>query len=350
MYPREKTKEIQIGNIKIGGGNPIAIQSMTNTDTRDIAKTVAQIKALENAGCEIIRVAVVDETAANAIAEIKKQISIPIVADIHFDHRLALASIKAGADKLRLNPGNISGRDKIKAVVDAAKDRNMPIRIGVNSGSLDKALYEKHGGVTPQALVESALGHVAILEELNFHQIVIAIKASTVKATLDSYAMISEKVDYPLHIGITEAGTLASGTIKSAVGIGAVLAMGIGDTIRVSLTDDPLEEVKCAKEILKAMELRAFGPRLVSCPTCGRTEIDIINIAKEVEARLHQIDKNVKIAVMGCAVNGPGEAREADFGIAGGRGFGFLFKKGSIIKKIPEESLVDELFEEIRNC
>ena len=344
---RKKTKVVNIGGVAIGGDNPIAIQSMCNTDTRDVAATVKQISALEREGCEIIRVAVPDMTAAEAIGDIKRQINIPLVADIHFDYRLALKCLEMGVDKLRINPGNIGGRDRVEAVVRAAEKRNVPIRIGVNSGSLEKDILEKYGEVTPEGLVESAMGHVNILRELDYDNIVISIKASSVPFSIQTYSLLSEKVDYPLHLGITEAGTLWSGTVKSAVGIGAILSMGIGDTIRVSLTGDPVEEVRAAKEILKSLELRKFGVSFVSCPTCGRTEIDLISLANRVEAECKNINKDIKVAVMGCAVNGPGEAREADIGIAGGKGYGLIFKKGEILRKLPEDELLTALMEEI---
>ncbi len=344
---RKKTRVVKIGDVLIGGDNPVAIQSMCNTKTSDVEATVKQILALENEGCEIIRVAVPDMAAAEAISEIKKQIHIPLVADIHFDYRLALKAIENGVDKLRINPGNIGGEDRVKAVVEAAKAKNIPIRIGVNSGSLEKDILEKYGKVTPEGLVESAMRHVRILEKLDFRDIVISIKASSVPFSLKTYSLLSEEVDYPLHVGITESGTEWSGTIKSAAGIGAILAMGIGDTIRVSLTGDPLEEVRVAKAILKDMGLRKFGVEFVSCPTCGRTCIDLIGLAKRVEEKCRNINKDIKVAVMGCAVNGPGEAREADIGIAGGNGYGLIFKKGEILKKLPENELLDALMEEI---
>ena len=344
---RKATKEVNIGGVKIGGENPVVIQSMCNTDTRDVAATVRQIKELEQEGCEIIRVAVVDLEAAQAIREIKKQINIPLVADIHFDYRLALEAIESGVDKLRINPGNIGSRDRIKAVVDAAKQRNIPIRIGVNSGSLEKDILEKYGMVTAEGLIESALRHVNILEEMSFEDIVISIKASNVPFTMECYSKLSQAVNYPLHLGVTESGCVWSGSIKSSVGIGGILAMGIGDTIRVSLTGAPVEEVKCAKMILKSLGLRKFGVEMVSCPTCGRTEIDLISLANRVEGELLKINKDIKVAVMGCAVNGPGEAKEADIGIAGGKGYGLIFKKGEILRKVPEDSLFSELMEEI---
>ncbi len=344
---RRKTRVVKIGNILIGGDNPIAIQSMCNTKTSDVDATVKQILELEDAGCEIIRVAVPDMKAAEAIAEIKKQIHIPLVADIHFDYRLALKAIESGVDKLRINPGNIGGEDRVKAVVEAAKAKGIPIRIGVNSGSLEKDILEKYGEVTPEGLVESALRHIRILEKLDFYDIVVSIKASNVPFSLATYSLLSKEVDYPIHLGITESGTEWSGTIKSAVGIGAILAMGIGDTIRVSLTGSTVEEVKVAKAILKDLGLRKFGIEFVSCPTCGRTSIDLIGLGNKVEERCRNINKDIKVAVMGCAVNGPGEAREADIGIAGGNGYGLIFKKGEIIKKLPENELLDALMEEI---
>ena len=346
MY-RDHTKVIQIGDRKIGGGNPILIQSMTNTKTEDVEQTVAQILALEQAGCDIIRCAVPTMEAAKALKEIKKQIHIPLVADIHFDYRLAIAAIENGADKIRINPGNIGSRERVQAVVDKAKEYEVPIRVGVNSGSLEKELVEKYGGVTPQGLVESALKHVKILEKYDFHDIVVSIKASDVPFSLEAYRILSESIPYPIHVGITEAGTVYIGTIKSAVGIGAILAMGIGDTIRVSLTDDPLKEVKAAKEILSSVGMQQYGPVLVSCPTCGRTQVDLIHMAQEVEEKIQKFKKPIRVAVMGCAVNGPGEAREADFGIAGGKGSGLLFRKGKILRSVPEEELIPALMEEI---
>ena len=320
---------------------------MCNTDTRDVKATVDQIKRLEKAGCEIIRVAVPDMEAAECIRDIKKSIDIPLVADIHFDYRLALRCMENGIDKIRINPGNIGSADRVKQVADMAKRNGIPIRIGVNSGSLEKNLVEKYGGVTPQGLVESALGHIKLLEENDFYDIAVSIKASNVPFSVEVYELLSDTVDYPLHVGITEAGTVWGGTVKSAVGIGAILSRGIGDTIRVSLTGDPVEEIYAAKEILKSLELRKFGVEFISCPTCGRTSIDLIKIANEVEERVRNIDKNIKVAVMGCAVNGPGEAREADIGIAGGHGEGLIFKKGQILRKVPEDRLVEELLKEI---
>lgn len=346
-YKRKMTREINIGGVKIGGNNPIAIQSMCNTDTRDVKSTVEQIKKLEKAGCEIIRVAVPDMQAAECIRDIKNSIDIPLVADIHFDYRLALKCMDNGIDKIRINPGNIGSADRVKQVADMAKKNRIPIRVGVNSGSLEKELVEKYGGVTPQGLVESALRHVKLLEQNDFYDTAISIKASNVPFSIEVYELLSNTVDYPLHVGITEAGTVWGGTIKSAVGIGAILSRGIGDTIRVSLTGDPVEEIYAAKEILKDLNLRKFGVEFISCPTCGRTSIDLIKIANEVESKIKDIDKNIKVAVMGCAVNGPGEAREADIGIAGGHGEGLIFKKGEILRKVPEEKLVDELLKEI---
>lgn len=346
---RVKTKKIKVGNIHIGGDSKIAVQSMTNTDTRNVKETIAQIHKLQEAGCDIIRCAVPDMEAGNAIKEIVNNINIPLVADIHFDYRLALTSIENGVSALRINPGNIGSIDKIKEVAKAAKDKNVPIRIGVNSGSLKKEILDKYGKVCPEALVESALEHVRILENVNYDDIVISIKSSNVMQMIDSYRMISKVVDYPLHLGVTEAGTIWRGTIKSSVGIGALLSEGIGDTIRISLTGDPVEEIKVGREILKSLGYLNEGIEFISCPTCGRTQIDLINIAEEVERRLINYNKNLKVAVMGCVVNGPGEAREADIGIAGGNGEGLIFKKGKIVKKVKEEELVDELIEQIKN-
>ena len=344
---RKQKRIVNIGGVKIGGDNPVAIQSMCNTDTRDVKATVNQVHELENAGCEIIRVAVPDMVAAKAVADIKKQIHIPLVVDIHFDYRLALECMKNGADKVRINPGNIGDRDRVKQVVEMAKEREIPIRIGVNGGSLERELLQKYGGVTADALVESAMGHVAILDELNFNNVVVSIKISDVPKMLCAYRKFNEISDIPLHIGVTESGTLKGGTVKSAVGIGALLAEGIGDTMRVSLTANPVEEIYAAYDIQKVLGMRKTGAEIVSCPTCGRTQLDLISIANEVEKRAANIDKPIKIAVMGCAVNGPGEAREADIGIAGGKGEGLIFKKGEIIKKVPQDSLVDELMKEI---
>lgn len=348
MY-REHTKVIQIGDRKIGGGNPILIQSMTNTRTEDVEATVKQILALEAAGCEIIRCTVPTLEAAEAIREIKKQIHIPLVADIHFDYKMAIAAMKNGADKIRINPGNIGGRDKIKAVVDVAKSRHIPIRVGVNSGSLEKELVEKYGGVTAKGLVESALDKVKIIEDLGYDNLVISIKSSDVMMCVKAHELLAEQTNYPLHVGITEAGTVYSGNIKSAVGLGIILYEGIGDTIRVSLTGDPLEEIKSAKRILKTLNLRKGGIEVVSCPTCGRTKIDLIGLANQVETMVQEFPLDIKVAVMGCVVNGPGEAKEADIGIAGGKGEGLLIKKGEIVKKIPENQLLEVLREELSN-
>ena len=341
------TRTVNVGDVKIGGGNPVSIQSMCNTDTRDVASTVAQIKMLEDAGCEIIRVAVPDMEAAQAIEKIKQQINIPLVADIHFDYRLALECIKNGIDKVRINPGNIGSRDKVKLVADAAKANSIPIRIGVNGGSLEKELVAKYGGATADALVDSAMGHIAILDELNFSDIVVSIKVSNVPVMLEAYRKFDKISDIPLHIGVTESGTERMGTVKSSVGIGALLSEGIGDTMRVSLTADPVKEIYLAKDILSVLGMRKDGVEFVSCPTCGRTQIDLIKIAREVEDRLKNMDKNIKVAVMGCAVNGPGEARDADIGIAGGKGECLIFKKGVPVRKVPEQLAVGELMKDI---
>jgi (E)-4-hydroxy-3-methylbut-2-enyl-diphosphate synthase len=346
---RNDTKIIDIGGVKIGGGNPIAIQSMTNTKTQDVEATVAQILALEKAGCDIVRCTVPDEEAARALKEIKARVHIPIVADIHFDYKMAIAAIENGADKIRINPGNIGGQDKIKAVVDAAKAHGVPIRVGVNSGSLEKELIEKYGGVTAQGLVESALDKVRMIEECGYDNIVISIKSSDVMMCIEAYEMVSQKSNYPLHVGITEAGTAFSGTIKSSVGLGVILSKNIGDTIRVSLTDDPVREVEAAKQILKALGLRKGGVEIVSCPTCGRTQIDLIGLANQVEKMASNYDLDIKIAVMGCVVNGPGEAKEADLGIAGGKGCGVLIKHGEIVKKVDEGALLSALKFELDN-
>lgn len=348
MY-REHTKVIQIGDRKIGGGNPVLIQSMTNTRTEDVEATVRQILALEAAGCEIIRCTVPTQEAAEAIREIKKQIHIPLVADIHFDYKMAIAAMENGADKIRINPGNIGGLEKIKAVVDVAKARKIPIRVGVNSGSLEKELVEKYHGVTAQGLVESALDKVKIIEDLGYDNLVISIKSSDVMMCVKAHELLAEQTHYPLHVGITEAGTVYSGNIKSAVGLGIILYEGIGDTIRVSLTGDPLEEIKSAKRILKTLNLRKGGVEVVSCPTCGRTQIDLIGLANQVETMVQEFPLDIKVAVMGCVVNGPGEAKEADIGIAGGKGEGLLIKKGEIVKKVPEDQLLEALREELRN-
>ncbi|MCR5757184.1 MAG: flavodoxin-dependent (E)-4-hydroxy-3-methylbut-2-enyl-diphosphate synthase [Selenomonas sp.] len=347
MFERRQTRQIHIGNVAIGGGAPISVQSMCNTKTTDTQATVAQIKALQNAGCDIVRVAVPDMEAARNLGNIIKEINIPLVADIHFDYKLALEAIQQGISALRLNPGNIGGEEKVRAVVKAAKEAHIPIRIGVNAGSLDKKILAKYGAVTPEALVESAMQHVKILEDLDFHDLKISLKAHDVPLTLAAYRLMSKTVDYPLHLGITEAGTVNTGIIKSAVGIGALLSEGIGDTFRISLTGDPVVEVKVANEILKSLGLKEYGPTLVACPTCGRTSIDLPAIAAQVEKKLEGIKEPIDVAVMGCVVNGPGEARGADVGIAGGNGEGLIFRKGEIIRKVPEDRLVEELFTEI---
>ena len=346
---REETKVVQIGNCKIGGGNPVAIQSMTNTKTEDVEATVAQILALEAAGCDIIRCAVPTMEAAEALTEIKKRIHIPLVADIHFDYRLAIAAIEHGADKIRINPGNIGDVSRVREVVEKAKEYNVPIRVGVNSGSLEKHLVEKYGGVTAEGIVESALDKVHMIEEMGYDNLVVSIKSSDVMMCVKAHELIAEQCPYPLHVGITESGTILSGNIKSSVGLGIILYEGIGDTIRVSLTGDPLEEIKSAKLILKTLGLRKGGIEVVSCPTCGRTKIDLIGLANQVENMVADIPLDIKVAVMGCVVNGPGEAKEADIGIAGGVGVGLLIKHGEIIKKVPEDQLLDTLREELLN-
>lgn len=344
---RRKTRQIHIGSIAIGGGAPVSVQSMTNTKTIDTEATVAQIQALTAEGCDIVRLAVPDMDSAKNLSNIITKVNVPLVADIHFDYRLALEAINQGISALRLNPGNIGGAENVRAVVKAAKAQNIPIRIGVNAGSLDKVLLAKYGHVTAEALVESAMQHIKLLEEQDFYDMKISLKAHDVPLTLAAYRLMSETVDYPLHLGITEAGTPQSGMIKSAVGIGALLAEGIGDTIRISLTGDPTVEVRVANEILKSLGMREYGPTLISCPTCGRTSIDLPKIAAEVEEKLKKIKKPISVAVMGCVVNGPGEAREADVGIAGGKGEGLVFRKGEILRKVPEKDLVNELFKEI---
>ena len=349
MTKRKLTRSVRIGDRYIGGDNPILIQSMTNTKTEDVASTVAQIKALEEAGCEIIRCAVPTMEAAEALRAIKKEIRIPLVADIHFDYRLALAAMENGADKIRINPGNIGSYDRIKAVADMAKEREIPIRVGVNSGSLEKELVEKYGGVTAEGLVESALDKVRILEELGLEDLVISIKSSDVLMCAEAYEIISEKTDLPLHVGITEAGSVYAGNIKSAIGLALILSKGIGDTIRVSLTGDPVEEIRSAKLILKTLGLRRGGIEIVSCPTCGRTQVDLIGLASQAEKLVENYPYEIKVAVMGCVVNGPGEGREADLGICGGKGFGLLMKKGEIIKKLPEDQLIPALKAELDN-
>ena len=338
------TKQIMVGGVSIGGGAPVTIQSMTNTRTDDVEATLHQIRTLAAAGCEIVRVAVPDMAAAKAVGKIKEGSPIPVVVDIHFDYKLALEAIAAGADKVRINPGNIGGADHVKAVAQACARRGVPIRIGVNGGSLEKPLLAKYGGVCPEAMVESAFGHIRLLNQFDFDDICVSLKSSSVPMTMKAYQLMSQASDYPLHIGVTEAGTVRMGTLKSAVGIGGLLALGIGDTMRVSLSANPVEEVYAAKEILKAAGVRKEGAELVSCPTCGRTRIDLIALANEVEERLKTVDKPITVAVMGCVVNGPGEASAADCGIAGGVGEGLLFKKGQIVKKVPQEQLVDELF------
>jgi len=348
-FIRENTKEVRIGNKVIGGSNPVAIQSMTNTKTEEVKATVEQIHRLEAAGCEIIRCAVPTMEAAEAFSEIKKQINIPLVADIHFDYRLAIAAMEHGADKIRINPGNIGDNDRVKAVVDVAKERNIPIRVGVNSGSLEKHLIEKYHGVTAEGIVESALDKVKLIEDMGYDNLVVSIKSSDVLMCVRAHELIAEKTNYPLHVGITESGTVYSGNIKSSVGLGAILYQGIGNTIRVSLSGDPVEEIKTAKLVLKTLGLRKGGIEVVSCPTCGRTQIDLIGLANQVETMVADIPLDIKVAVMGCVVNGPGEAKEADIGIAGGRGEGLLIKKGEIIRKLPEAELLPALREELLN-
>jgi (E)-4-hydroxy-3-methylbut-2-enyl-diphosphate synthase len=345
---RRKTRKVWVGNVAIGGGAPISVQSMTKTDTRDVASTIRQIKKLERAGCEIIRVAVPDMEAVNALPRIKKNINIPLVADIHFDYRLALRAIGYGVDKLRINPGNIGARWKVEQIVRAASERKIPIRIGVNAGSVPRDILAKYKKASPQALVESAMRQIRILEGLNFNDIVISVKAFDVPTTIQAYELISKKVNYPLHLGITEAGLPQAGSIRSALGIGLLLAQGIGDTIRVSLTGDPVEEVKVGYEILKSLNLREHGPTIISCPTCGRCEIDLIPMVKEVEKKMKNIKTPIKVAVMGCVVNGPGEARYADVGIAGGKGYGLLFRRGKIVGKVKERDLIKALLNEVK--
>lgn len=337
------SRVVKVGNLLIGGGNPIVIQSMTNTTTSDVEATVNQIKKLEAAGCQMVRMTINNEEAAKAIGEIKKRVDVSLCADIHFDYKLALLAIENGIDKLRINPGNIGSDENIKAVVEKAKEKNIPIRIGVNSGSIEKHILEKYGKPTADGMVESAMYHINLLEKNGFNDIVVSLKASNVKMMVEAYRKISKLVDYPLHLGVTEAGTAFQGTVKSAIGIGALLVDGIGDTIRVSLTEDPVEEIKVAKEILKVLGLIEAGVEIVSCPTCGRTEIDLIGLAKKVEKEFENENRKIKIAVMGCVVNGPGEAREADYGVAGGKGVGVLFKKGQIVKKVDESEILIEL-------
>lgn len=346
MY-RDNTKEVQIGTVKIGGGNPIAIQSMTNTKTEDVRATVRQILALEEAGCDIIRCAVPTMEAAQALEKIKKEIHIPLVADIHFDYRLAIAAMEHGADKIRINPGNIGSNERVQAVVDVAKERHIPIRVGVNSGSLEKEYIEQYGGVTAEGIVKSALGKVRLIEDMGYDNLVISIKSSDVMMCIRAHELIAKQTKYPLHVGITESGTVLSGNIKSAVGLGNILYQGIGDTIRVSLTGDPVEEIRSAKLILRTLGLRKGGVTVVSCPTCGRTQIDLIGLAGRVEQMVQDMDLDVKVAVMGCVVNGPGEAAEADIGIAGGKGVGLLIKKGEVIATLPEDQLLGALKAEL---
>ncbi len=347
VIKRKSTRQIRVGNVKIGGDAPIVVQSMTNTRTQDVPATTAQIHRMENSGCEIVRVAVPDMEAAAAISSIKKKISIPLIADIHFDYRLAIAAAEAGADGLRLNPGNIGGIKKVKAVVDSAMMFNIPIRIGINSGSLEKDILNKYKGVTAEAMVESAIRHIELLTALDFHDIKISIKASDVHRTLEAYRLLSSKTDLPLHLGVTEAGTLYSGIVKSSLGIGILLSEGIGDTLRVSLTRDPVEEVRVGFEILKALEIRRHGPEIISCPTCGRCNIDLFGIVESVEKAMLKKSLSIKVAIMGCMVNGPGEAKEADIGIAGADGMGILFRKGKVTRKFPQEKLVEVLLKEV---
>ena len=348
MIERKRTREVRVGTMGVGGGNPVRVQSMTNVDTRDVFAASAQVRELAAAGCEIVRLAVPDEAAAKALGQIRKDSPVPLIADIHFDHRLALLALEAGVDGLRINPGNIGGKAKVDAVVSAAAERSVPIRIGVNSGSVEKKLLQRFGGPTPEAMVESALGHVALLEKRSFQAIKISLKSSSVLDTIEAYQLLSARVDYPLHIGVTEAGTLLPGAVKSAVGLGVLLFNGIGDTLRVSLTHDPVAEIGVAFDILRALGLRERGPEVISCPTCGRTEIGLIALAEEVQRRLRDVPEVFKVAVMGCVVNGPGEAREADIGIAGGRGVGIVFRKGKVIRKIRgEENLLPEFLKEL---
>ncbi len=346
MY-RDKTRIVMVGDVAVGGGNPVSVQSMTNTKTEDIEATVRQILDLESAGCDIVRVAVPNMEAAEAIGKIKSKIHIPIVADIHFDYRLAIAAVENGADKIRINPGNIGSIERLGKVVNVCKGKNIPIRVGVNGGSLEKELLQKYGHPTPEALVESAVNQCAAIESLGYDNLVVSIKSSDVSTAMAAYTMAAKCLSYPLHLGVTEAGTTWSGTIKSSVGIGALLLAGLGDTIRVSLTSNPVEEVKVARQILKSIGLMSQGVEIISCPTCGRTDIDLIGIAKKVEEKCASMNKSIKVAVMGCVVNGPGEAKEADVGLAGGKGVGIIFKKGQVVRKVPEEELLDALLEEI---
>ena len=349
-YRRKRTRQIKVGNVDVGGGSVISVQSMTNTPTADVAATVAQIRRLEEAGCDIVRVAVPDEESAAAVARIKPRIGIPLIADVHFDHRLAIAAVRAGADGLRINPGNIGAANKVKAVVECARERGIPIRVGVNAGSLEKDILKKYHGVTAEGMVESALRHIERLRAMDFHAVKVSLKASDVRRTVAAYRMLASRTDLPLHLGVTEAGTLFSGIVKSALGIGMLLVEGIGDTLRVSLTRDPAEEVRVGFEILKALDIRRRGPEIIACPTCGRTRIDLFGIVERVEQALAKSTLPIKVAVMGCVVNGPGEAREADVGIAGGEGVGILFRKGKVVKKFPEDQLVEVLLAEVDRC
>ena len=344
---RKRTRQISIGGVKIGGDAPISVQSMTKTDTRDVDKTVVQIQRLEDAGCEIVRVAIPDTVACERFGEIRERVALPLVADIHFHHRLAIKAMERGADAIRINPGTIGGQRRLEDIVAKAKDRGIPIRVGINSGSLERDLLRKYGGATPEALVESALRSIRFIEALDFHEIKVSLKSSDVVRTIEAYRLISREVDYPLHLGVTESGTVIPGTIKSSIGIGLLLYEGIGDTIRISLTGDPVEEVRVGYGILRALGLRRRGPDIISCPTCGRCEIDLIPMAEEVERRLRHLREPIRVAVMGCGVNGPGEAREADVGIAGGRGGGLLFREGKVLRKCPQEELIQALIEEI---
>ncbi len=347
VRPRRRTRRIHVGHVAIGGGSPVVVQSMTNTDTRDVAATVSQIEALQDAGCELVRVAVLDMEAAAAIRRIVSAISIPLIADIHFDWRLAVAAMEAGAHGIRINPGNIGGEEKLRRVVEAALERDVAIRVGVNAGSLERDLYAKYGGPTPHALVESALRNIELITALGHHNIKVSIKSSNVLHTIAAYRLLADACDYPLHLGVTEAGGLLAGTVKSSVALGALLLDGIGDTMRVSLTSDPVDEVRVAYEILRAVGMRNRGPEIISCPTCGRCEIDLFSVAREVERRVAPIEKPLKLAVMGCVVNGPGEAKEADLGLAGGKGVGIIFKKGRLLKKVKEEELVEAFMAEV---
>ena len=347
MIPRKTTHQIKVGSVPVGGGSMISVQSMTNTPTQDVTATAAQIRRLEEAGCDIVRAAVPDVEAAEALAHIKAQTRIPVIADIHFDYRLAIAAARAGADGLRINPGNIGGAKKVRAVVECARDCGIPLRIGVNSGSLEKDILKKYNGATPEGMVESALRHIDLVRSLDFHQIKVSLKSSDVLRTAAAYRLLSSRTDLPLHLGVTEAGTLFSGLVKSALGIGMLLCEGIGDTLRVSLTRDPVEEVRAGFEILRALDIRRRGPEIIACPTCGRTRIDLFGIVEEVERALVNCTAAIKIAIMGCVVNGPGEAREADFGIAGGEGVGVLFRKGKVVRKFPEDRLVEVLLAEV---